>query len=116
MSIDPQAMSMMTLTMPMTVDDVLLSVAHVRFLIVAESFDFSTKSSFLLIFINSTIVIDSFLHMQGHHASILLSVDSVPFFSLFCVVFSVDEPGVGQYGLVVGYILLPAEQVEQGTS
>lgn len=116
MSIAPQAMSMMTLTMPMTVDDVLLSVAHVRFLIVADSFDFSTKSSFLLIFINSTIVIDSFLHMQGHHASILLSVDRVPFFSLFCVVFSVDEPGVGQYGLVVGYILLPAEQVEQGTS
>lgn len=116
MSIDPQAMSMMMLTMPMIVDDGLLSVAHVRFLIVAESFDFSTKSSFLLIFINSTIVIDSFLHMQGHHASILLSVDSVPFFSLFCVVFSVDEPGVGQYGLVVGYILLPAEQVEQGTS
>lgn len=113
MSIDPQAMSMMTLTMPMIVDDGLLSVAQVRFLIVADSFDFSTKSSFLLIFINSTIVIDSFLHMQGHHASILLSVDSVLFFSLFCVVFSVDEPGVGQYGFVVGYLLLPAEQVEQ---
>lgn len=113
---DPQAMSMMTLTMPMTVDDVLLSVAHVRFLIVVESFDLSNKSFFLLFSIKTTIVLNSFLHMQGHHASILLSVDSVPFFSLFSVVFSVDEPGVGQYGLVVGYILLPAEQVEQGTS
>lgn len=116
MSIDPQAMSMMTLTMPMIVEDVLLSVAHVRFLIVADSFDLSTKSSFLLFSIKTTTVLNSFLHRQGHHASILLSVDSVLFFSLFCVVFSVDEPGVGQYGLVVGYILLPAEQVEQGTS
>lgn len=116
MSIDPQAMSMMTLTMPMIVDDGLLSVAHVRFLIVADSFDLSTKSFFLLFSIKTTIVLNSFLHMQGHHASILLSVDSVPFFSLFFVVFSVDEPGVGQYDLVVGYLLLPAEQVEQGTS
>lgn len=116
MSMDPQAMSMMTLTMPMTVDDVLLSVAHARFLIVADSFDLSTKSFFLLFSIKTTIVLNSCLHMQGHHASILLSVDSVPFFSLFFVVFSVDEPGVGQYDLVVGYLLLPAEQVEQGTS
>lgn len=105
MSIDPHAINIMTLAKPMAVDDVLLSVAHVRFLTLADSLDLSTISSFLLFSINFKMDIKSVLHIQGHIASVLLSASSVPLSSLFSVVSNsvsnvvvVVEPGafVGQ--------------------